>query len=347
MLPIFVEIPLKKIVITKVGGPEVLEVQQCPDLSPATDEVRIAVKAAGLNFADIMARQGLYPDAPKFPCAMGYEVAGVIDEIGASVDKQWLGKEVLCLTRFGGQADQVVAPIHQIFEKPATLSFEAAAAIPVNYLTAYQLLVAMGSLQSYETVLIHNVGGGVGLAALEIARNIGAETYGTASKGKHEFLKQRGLDHAIDYRTQDWQQELLAMTEGRGVDLISDPIGGKNLKHSYQSLSNTGRLGMFGMSTVSEPGIKGKLNLLKMLVQTPFFHPFGLMNANKGVFGVNMGRLWHEHKKINVWMQVILDGLEEGWINPHVDKVFSFEEAAEAHRYIEERRNIGKVILVP
>lgn len=338
---------MKKIVITKAGGPEVLQVQQCPDLTPAADEVRIAVKASGLNFADIMARQGLYPDAPKFPCTVGYEVAGVIDEVGTSVDKQWLGKEVISLTRFGGQADQVVAPVHQIFEKPSSLSFEEAAAIPVNYLTAYQLLVAMGSLQSYESILIHNVGGGVGLAALEIAKKIGAETYGTASGGKHAFLKQKGLDHAIDYRTQDWKKELLSMTNGRGVDLISDPIGGKSLKDSYKSLSNTGRLGMFGISTVSETGVKGKLNLLKMVMQTPFYHPFGLMNENKGVFGVNMGHLWHEHKKINVWMQAILDGLKEGWINPHVDKVFSFEDAGEAHRYIEERRNIGKVILVP
>lgn len=338
---------MKKIVITKAGGPEVLQVQESSDLTPGANEVRIAVHAAGLNFADIMARQGLYPDAPAFPCTVGYEVSGVVDQVGADVDDQWLGKPVIALTRFGGQADQVVVPIHQLFEKPESLSFEEAAAIPVNYLTAYQLLVAMGSLQPYESVLIHNVGGGVGLAALEIAKHIGAETYGTASAGKHEFLKQKGLDHAIDYRTQDWKQALLGMTDGRGVDLISDPIGGKSLKESYQSLSNTGRLGMFGISTVSETGFKGKLNLLKMVVQTPFYHPFGLMNENKGVFGVNMGHLWHEHKKINLWMQALLAGLEAGWINPHVDKVFRFEQAGEAHQYIEARRNIGKVILVP
>jgi len=338
---------MKKIVITKAGEPKVLQVQSCADLAPSENEVRIAVKAAGLNFADIMARQGLYPDAPKFPCTVGYEVSGVIDEIGSNIDEHWLGKEVFALTRFGGQAEQVVVPLHQVFEKPESLSFEAAAAIPVNYLTAYQLLVAMGSLHSYETILIHNAGGGVGLAALEIANKIGATTFGTASAGKHEFLKAKGLNHAIDYRTRDWKKELLVLTEGRGVDLITDPLGGKNLKTSYRALSNTGRLGMFGISSVAETGFKGKLKLLKMVAQTPFYHPFGLMDQNKGVFGVNMGHLWHEHKKINVWMQALLKGHADGWINPHVDTTFSFSEVEEAHRYIEQRRNIGKVILTP
>jgi len=338
---------MKKIVITKAGEPKVLQLQDCADLVPGENEVRIAVKAAGLNFADIMARQGLYPDAPKFPCTVGYEVSGIIDEIGSNIDQEWQGKEVFALTRFGGQAEQVVVPLHQVFEKPGSLSFEAAAAIPVNYLTAYQLLVAMGSLHSYETILIHNVGGGVGLAALEIANKIGATTFGTASAGKHEFLKAKGLNHAIDYRTQDWNKELLALTEDRGVDLITDPLGGKNLKNSYRALSNTGRLGIFGISSVAESGFKGKLKLLKMVAQTPFYHPFGLMDQNKGVFGVNMGHLWHEHKKINVWMQALLKGHAEGWINPHVDTTFSFSEAAQAHQYIEQRRNIGKVILTP
>jgi len=338
---------MKKIVITKAGEPEILQLEECDDLAPGENEVRIEVKAAGLNFADIMARQGLYPDAPKFPCTVGYEVAGVIDSVGTNIEKEWLGKEVFALTRFGGQAEQVVVPMHQLFEKPASLSFEAAAAIPVNYLTAYQLLVAMGGLQSHESVLIHNAGGGVGLAALEIANQIGATTFGTASAGKHAFLKEKGLNHAIDYRTQDWKKELLALTEGRGVDLITDPLGGKSLKQSYSALSNTGRLGMFGISSVAESGIKGKMNLLKMIFQTPFYHPFGLMDQNKGVFGVNMGHLWHESKKINIWMQEILKGHAESWINPRVDATFSFSDVADAHHYIEQRKNIGKVILTP
>ncbi len=338
---------MKKIVIKKAGGPGVLSVQEVKDLSPAAGEVRISVKAAGLNFADIMGRQGLYPDAPKLPCTMGYEVAGVIDKVGPNIEKSWLGKEVIALTYFGGQAEQVVVPLYQVFEKPESLSFEQAAAIPVSYLTAYQLLVAMGSLQAGESVLIHNVGGAVGLASLEIAKHVGAITYGTASAGKHDFLKEKGLDYAIDYRTQDWKKELMKLTNNGGVDLITDSLGGKSWRDSYKALSNTGRLGIFGISTVSESGIKGKLNLLKMVAQTPFFHPFGLMNQNKGVFGVNMGRIWDGHAKIKPWMEALLAGYNEGWINPVVDKIFSFSDVAEAHTYIEQRRNIGKVILIP
>lgn len=338
---------MKSIVISTSGEPHVLTLKDGADLHANANEVRIAVKASGLNFADILARQGLYPDAPKTPCTVGYEVSGVIDQVGAGVDPSWQGKKVLALTRFGGQAEQVVVPLHQVFEKPDTLSFEQAAAIPVNYLTAYQLLVAMGSLHAHESILIHNAGGGVGLAALEIAKHIGATTFGTASAGKHTFLKEKGLDHAIDYRTQDWKAELIALTQGRGADLITDPIGGENLKQSYKALSNTGRLGMFGISSVADSGIKGKLKMIKMVMQTPFYHPFGLMDQNKGVFGVNMGHLWHEHQKIAIWMEAILKGHAEGWINPHVDRTFSFAEAEDAHRYIEQRKNIGKVILVP
>lgn len=338
---------MKQVVITRAGGPEVLQVQEKADLVPGRGEVKIQVKAAGINFADIMARKGLYPDAPKLPCTVGYEVSGVVEAVGPGVDESLTGTEVIALTRFNGHSDQVVVPDYQVFNKPESLSFAQAAAIPVNYLTAYQLLVAMGSLHSHESVLIHNVGGGVGLAALEFARHIGATTYGTASPGKHEFLKSKGLDHAIDYRNRDWGKEIMALTDQRGVDLITDSLGGSHWRKSYKHLAHTGRLGMFGISTVAEPGMSGKLNMLKMVMQTPFYHPFGLMNTNKGVFGVNMGHLWHEHKKIANWMDAIMAGYEAGWIQPYVDKEFTFAQAGEAHQYIEDRRNIGKVILLP
>lgn len=324
-----------------------LKVQQKPDPTPREDQVVIRVRAAGLNFADILSRQGLYPDSPKKPCVMGYEVSGVVEEVGKNVDSSWKGKSVAAMTRFGGQSDMVVVKAMQIFEKPETLTFEQAAAIPVNYLTAYALLVVMGSLHEGESVLIHNAGGGVGLAAIEIAKKIGAVTYGTASPGKHQFLTERGLDHAIDYRKQDWFPVLKDLTGGRGVDLVIDPIGGAHWKKSYAALRATGRLGMFGISAVSANGLSGKLNMLKAAIQTPRFHPFALLNKNRGVFGLNLGHMWHEPEKVAVWMREILRGVEEGWINPYVDRSFSFEEAGAAHRYLEERKNIGKVVLVP
>ena len=194
---------MRAIVTTRNGDVDVLKVETRPDPVPGKGEVLIRVKAAGLNFADILARQGLYPDAPKKPCVVGYEVSGIIEAVGEGVPHGPIGKPVIAMTHFGGQAELVVVPVKQIFEKPEQLSFEQGAAIPVNYLTAWALLVTMGGLNKEESVLIHNAGGGVGLAALDIAKHIGAKTYGTASTGKHEFLKQRGLDHAIDYRGQD------------------------------------------------------------------------------------------------------------------------------------------------
>ncbi|MGH7490945.1 MAG: synaptic vesicle VAT-1 family membrane protein [bacterium] len=338
---------MRQIWITKAGAPEVLEVRESADPQPGQDEVVIAVKAAGINFADIMARKGIYPDAPKLPAVVGYEVAGIVAAVGKSMASLKSGDPVVALTRFGGYSEMVKAPAEQVFAKPKNLSFEAAAAIPVNYLTAYQLLVVMGALRAGETVLIQNAGGGVGLAALDIAKKIGAVTIGTASAGKHEFLRARGLHHAIDYRTQDWPKAVRDLTQGRGVELVIDPIGGKTWKQNYKVLRHTGRLGMFGISTASTAGRTSKLGLIKMIMQMPWFSPVGLMNGNKSVFGANLGHLWHEGAKVRGWMQDILQGVQDGWVRPHVDRAFPFEQAGAAHAYMEERKNIGKVVLVP
>jgi len=338
---------MRQIVTTANGDIDVLKVQEKPDPTPRDDEVVIRVRAAGLNFADILARQGLYPDGPPKPCVMGYEVSGVVDAVGKDVNSSFVGKSVVAMTRFGGQSEMIAVKATQMFEKPEKLTFEQAAAIPVNYLTAYALLVVMGSLHEAESVLIHNAGGGVGLAALDIAKKIGAVTYGTASAGKHKFLTDRGLDHPIDYRNQDWEPQLMQLTNGHGVDLIMDPIGGAHWKKSYNALRHTGRLGMFGVSTASANGISGKLKMLKAVVQMPRFHPLGLLNKNRGVFGLNLGHMWHEPEKVALWMRDILRGVDEEWINPHVDQAFSFADAGKAHRRLEERKNIGKVVLIP
>jgi len=338
---------MRAVVTTRNGDVNVLKVENRPDPVPDKGQVLIRVKAAGLNFADILSRQGLYPDAPPKPCVMGYEVSGIVESVGTEVDQALPGRPVVAMTRFNGQAELVAVPEPQIFEKPENLSFEQGAALPVNYLTAWALLVTMGGLQEDEAVLIHNAGGGVGLAALDIAKHIGAKTFGTASASKHEFLKERGLDHAIDYRKQDWLPVLMDLTQKRGVELVIDPLGGKSWKKSYRALRTTGRMGVFGMSTASASGIRGKLRALKALAQTPRFHPLSMMNRNRGVFGLNLGHMWQEGEKVAGWTREILRGVEEGWLRPHVDHAFPFDQVAAAHRYIEARKNIGKVVLVP
>lgn len=337
---------MKQIWITGHGGPEVLQQREAPDPVPSANEVRIRVKASGVNFADVLARKGLYPDCPPKPCVVGYEISGTVDAAGPAARQDWIGRDAFGLIRFGGYSDTVVLPESQVFAKPRSLSHEQCAAIPVNYLTAWQLLVVVGALTADESVLIHNAGGGVGLAAIDIARHLGATTYGTASAGKHAFLKERGLQHAIDYRTQDWTAELMRLTDNRGVELITDPLGGKNFKKSYRALRHTGRLGMFGVSEATEGGLPRVLAFIKLALSLPLFNPVSLMNMNRSVFGVNMGHMWHEVDKIRRWMQALLQGVDAGWIRPHVDRAFPLEQVGEAHGYLEARKNTGKVVLV-
>jgi NADPH:quinone reductase-like Zn-dependent oxidoreductase len=336
---------MKQIVLVGRGGPEKLEVREAPDPRPGGGEVRIRVHASGINFADILARQGLYPDAPSLPTVVGYEVSGTVDEVGSGVDPSWIGKDVVALTRFGGYADVVCVPTVQVFDKPGALSFTEAAAIPVSYLTAWQLLVVMGSLKPGETVLIHNIGSGLGLAAIDIARHIGATIYGTASAGKHAFLRERGAHEVIDYRTKDWSVEIDRLTAGKGVELITDPLGGGHWKKSYRALRATGRLGMFGVSTASSSRLPRALRLGRTAAAMPVFHPVALLGANKSVFGVNLGHMWGEQEMVAGWMSTLLDGVDEGWVRPHVDRAFAFDDARDAHAYIEDRRSTGKVVL--
>ena len=338
---------MRAVVTTASGDVRVMRVEERPDPQPKSEQVLIRVKAAGLNFADILARQGLYPDGPPKPCVMGYEVSGVVEAVGKDIDPSLMGKAVIAMTRFGGQAELLAVPATQTFDKPEHLSFEEAAAIPVNYLTAWALLVTMGGLKKDEAVLIHNAGGGVGLAALDIAKHIGAVTFGTASSGKHEFLRARGLDHPIDYRNQDWLPVLMSLTNNRGVELVIDPLGGASWKKSYRALRTTGRMGVFGMSVASASGIAGKFRALQAILAMPRFNPIGLMNRNKGVFGLNLGHMWGEGEKVAGWTSEIMHGVAEGWIRPHVDRAFPFDQIADAHTYIESRKNIGKVVLVP
>ena len=334
--------------IAGAGGPDRLEVRSGTAKDPGPGEVQVEVAAAGINFADILARQGLYPDAPPLPCVVGYEVSGTVAALGAGVDDLEVGQEVLALTRFGGYSSGLIVPAAQVFAKPATLTHAEAASIPVAYLTAWQLLVVQGGLREGDTVLIQNAGSGVGLAALDVARHVGARSIGTASKGKHEFLLGRGLGHAVDYRTGDWTSEVRELTDGRGVDLVVDPLGGESFRKSRTVLRATGRLGMYGVSAASSNrGLVGKLQLARTAALMPLFHPVPLMNRNHGVFGVNLGHMWDEVDRLRGWMEEVVRGVDDGWVRPHVDSSWSFARAAEAHEHIEARRSTGKVVLVP
>lgn len=307
--------------------------------------MRIRVAYAGVNFADVMARMGLYPDAPKLPAVVGYEVSGEVDRIGPGVEGIQIGQRVIALTRFGGYSDSVSAPLAQVFRVPADLSLDKAAAIPVNYLTAWILLVWMGNVHAGETVLVHAAAGGVGQAALQIARLYDARVIGTASPSKHERLKAMGVAHCIDYTSVDFEEEVMRLTDGQGVDLAIDAVGGESFKKSYRCLSSLGRLGLFGVSSFA-PGTKRSIPAaLKGFLAMPSFKPVPLMNENRGVFGVNMGHLWHRADLFRKMSDEILRLIGEGKLDPMVDKTFPFDQAADAHNYLQQRKNFGKVLL--
>jgi synaptic vesicle membrane protein VAT-1 len=299
-----------------------------------------------------MARVGLYPDAPKPPCVMGYEVAGTIESVGEGVGDHAVGDRVVAGTRFGGQAELVTVPAAQALPLPERLSFEQGAAFPVNYGTAYAALIVMGSLRRGDRVLIHAAAGGVGTAATQIARNVGAEIFGTASPSKHEAIRAQGVDHAIDYRNQDFEAEAMRITGGEGVDLIIDALGPTSFRKDYRLLRSGGRLVMYGISEMTKEGrrdIPASLrSLAKMPLATiPWWKSLALMNENKGIFGLNMLKWWEREGNLDRVTEPLTADLEAGLLDPVVAEAFPFERAGEAHEFIAERRNVGKVVLFP
>jgi NADPH:quinone reductase-like Zn-dependent oxidoreductase len=338
---------MKQVWIPRIGEPEVLEVREAPDPEPRAGEVRIRVEASGINFADILARMGLYPDSPKLPAVVGYEVAGVVDGVGEGVEGLHDGDRVVCMTRFGGYSDVVCAPQAALRAIPSALGFEDAASIPVNYITAWLMLVRLGNVRAGERVLVHACAGGVGLAAVQICRHFGAEVIGTASGSKHERLREMGVSACIDYRSQDFEEEVGILTDNRGVDIVLDAVGGTSFAKSYRCLSSLGRLFVFGASSLA-PGTKRSIPAaVGGFLRMPSFKPLNLMSQNRGVFGVNVGHLWHRGEEMTAMLGEIVDLFAAGIFKPVVDRTFSFAEAAAAHRYIQERKNFGKVVLIP
>jgi NADPH:quinone reductase-like Zn-dependent oxidoreductase len=344
---------MRAVVITRHGGPEVLQVQERPDPPVGPGDVRIDVKAAGINFADTMARVGLYPEAPKPPCVVGYEVAGDIESVGDAVESVKVGDKVMAGTRFGGQASMVTVPEDQAIPLPDGFSYEQGAAFPVNYVTSYAALVIMGGVREGERVLIQAAGGGVGISATQIARSRKAEIFGTASASKHDAIRAQGVQHAIDYRSQDFEQEIRRITGGEGVDVIMDATGPTNFRKDYRLLREGGRLIMYGLTEASTGTGRDMRKLFSSLARMPFatvpwWKSLQLMSENKGVFGLNM-LAWQDREGLDRVLEPLGKELEAGTISidPVVAEAFPFERAGEAHRFIAERKNIGKVVLVP
>jgi synaptic vesicle membrane protein VAT-1 len=337
---------MRALVLTKRGTPDdALAVQEWPDPEVGNGQVRIRVRAAGLNFADVLARVGLYPDAPKPPAVMGYEVAGEIESVGPASGGFQPGERVMAGTRFNGFAELVTADIGNVIRIPEGMSFEQAAAVPVNYGTAYAAIALLAAVRPGETVLVHAAAGGVGIAALQLLRDRGAIVIGTASASKHEAVRAEGAEHVIDYRAQDVKQEVSKITGGHGVDAVLDALG--TFRESYTMLRPGGRMVIYGASQLLTGDRRNMAKALRAVVRMPRFNALKLMNENRSVMGLNLLKLWDDRGSLEEIMEPLAELIKRGVIKPVVAETFPFERAGEAHRYIQERRNVGKVVLTP
>lgn len=339
---------MRAIWITRASGPEALQVRETADPEPGPGQVRIRVRAAGLNFAEVMAALGLYPDAPRPPCVVGYEVAGVIDALGDGVQSYPIGQRVLALTRFGGHADVVCVPAEQVLPMPDAMTFEAAAALPVNYLTAYHMLFRVAAVRPGERVLVHMAAGGVGTAVLQLCRTVdNLQTFGTASAAKHDVLKAEGCAHPIDYHATDYAVEVRRLTAGEGVDIVLDPLGGHDWRKGLKLLRPCGRLVAYGFANLASGQRRRPARLLSQVTGIPLLTPLGLMNRNLTVSGVNIGHLWGQMAILREELQAVLVLWDQGKIKPLIDTTYPFADAAAAHRRILQHQNTGKIVLVP
>lgn len=338
---------MRQIWISKTGGPEVLKIKEGPAPIPRNGELRIKVEAVGINPADIMGRMGHYYKAPAMPYVPGFEVAGTIDVVAQGVSGFREGDKVLAFTRFGGYSDAVCVPYLQVFKRLDWMSASDGAALPVDFLTAYVILIVMGSLHMGNRVLIHNAASGVGIAALEICRMIGTKTYGTAYSDRHEFLRERGLDFPIDKREQDYEQVIKETTAGRGVDIILNRLDGSDSGKNYRSLAPTGRL-IHVEATNIEIGKRGSLwRRLQSLLTRQTYAPLSLMHDNKSVAGFNLANLWDQGDMVQDWMKQIISWYDEALFRPVIDKTFPFSQVVDAHHYIQNQEYNGKVLLIP
>jgi NADPH:quinone reductase-like Zn-dependent oxidoreductase len=335
---------MRAMVVRRYGPPENFELRDWPEPQVKAGECLVRVRAVGINFADLMQRMGVYPGTPKPPFIPGFEVAGTIERApeGSALSK---GQRVVAMTRFNAYVELAACAAEAVFPIPDRLSFEDAAAIPVNYLTAYHSMFEMGNLRAGDRVLIHGAAGGVGVAAVQLARTRGLETFGTAGPSKQDFLRKIGVDHPIDYSRADFVEEVRREAP-RGIEMVLDPIGGDSWARSLRCLGTLGRLVVFGFSAAAGPsGKPSAVRAAKAYFQMPRFSPLKLMEKNIAVIGVHLGRMEGREAVLRREMEELMRMYSSGAIQPVVGKTFPLEQAAAAHRYIHDRQNVGKVVL--
>lgn len=336
---------MKAITLIKHGKSEhAFEFREKAIPVPSENQVLIRVEASGLNFADVMARYGLYKEAPPMPSVLGYEVVGHIESKGSKVRELQNGQRVVAFTRFGGYAQYAVAEVLAVTPIPDTMDIGVAAALATQYCTAFYAAEIMANIQVGEHVLIQAAAGGVGTALVQLAKRKKCIIYGTASSSKKlEYLRSQGVHHPINYLTQDFYSEIKKLRPA-GIDVVFDSVGGSVFRKGRKLLDHGGRILGFGASESMDGA--NVFSLLKTAVNFGWVHPISLLMQSKGVMGLNMLRISESKPAmIQHCLKSVVALTNTAELNPHSGGIFPAEKIAEAHAFLESRKSIGKIVL--
>jgi NADPH2:quinone reductase len=314
---------------------------QLPDL--LSDEVRIESEAFGLNYADVMARNGLYKEAPPLPCVLGYELVGIVKEVGINCPTEWIGKRVLAFSRFGGYAKLVQTKVNAIVEIDG-LPAEIAMSLSTQGVTAYYMSDFISPIRKNEHVLIHAAAGGVGSLLIQLAKRKGAIVYAKiGSEEKRELALNLGADHVINYKTSDYQAELKKLLGSHLLSASFNPVAGDTIKKDMQFLGPNGRLFLFGGSQMVG-GKFGIFSKLKFLFDMGLILPIALMMRSKSLIGVNMLKIADAHPEIIAnCLNEVTELYRKNELTTHVGGVYELDQIIEAHDFLESGKSMGKI----
>jgi synaptic vesicle membrane protein VAT-1 len=337
---------MRAAVVARKGGPDVLEIRELPEPEPGPGQVCVRVKAIGLNFADVLMRLGVYTGTPATPFVPGLEFSGVVEKVGAAVETFRGGESVMAVNGFGSHAELVALDARRAMRLPARMSFEEGAAFPVNYLSAHCGLVHLGRLCAGERLLLHAAAGGVGIASIQLARHIGAETFGTAgSAAKVEFIRSMGVEHAINYRAEDFAAAIRRQVGHNAIDVVMDSVAGRLFRPGWNLLAPMGRYIIYGMASVSGTGGLNYLRAAREFLALPRIQPLQMVAANRTLSGFHLGTLDPAHPYFRTATAEILKLYEHGVLRPFIGATFPFEKIREAHAHLQSRASTGKVVV--
>ena len=330
---------MQAIYLIKNGKPETaFEKRKINKKTPQNDEIAIEVEAFGLNFADVLARLGLYKEAPPLPSVIGYEVVGKVTQTGSKVKNVSVGDRVTAFTRFGGYSQYVTTKGIAAVKIAEDYPTGKALALATQYTTAYYAAYVAANVRKGEKVLIHAAAGGVGTALVQLCKLKNCKIYGTAgSEEKLDYIKKQGVDVPINYRTHDFSTQI---TEK--LDVVFDSIGGTTFKKGYKLLGSGGRIIPYGAATQLEAS--NFFSKIKFALSFGIYHPVGFIMQSKAMIGVNMLRIADDKPEILLQcMQDLVKLADEGKIDPQIGKMYPVEELNEAHTALEKRQTTGKI----